>query len=169
MTACTGYYAVLHTQEVTGSSPAVSTKQFLISLEIRNCFCLYPQIVTRHFGVFRSTQTVTQKPRGQESTGEGRMELGVLGWLTASSPLMRFTCLLTEMVMFSTSKSVHSKASSSPRRRPVVRAPDGRPPAARAVLLQPDTGRSCPPAVFSSPAFPAMCCPAAGRCGRQCS
>ena len=28
----------LHTQEVTGSSPAVSTKKFLISLEIRNFF-----------------------------------------------------------------------------------------------------------------------------------
>ena len=40
--------------------------------------------------------------------------------LTTSTPLMRFTCLLTEMVMFSTSKSVHSRARSSPRRRPVV-------------------------------------------------
>ena len=67
----------LHTQEVTGSSPAVSTKQFLISHEIRNFFCLYPQIVTLHFGVFRMTQTVTQKPRGQESTGEGRMASSV--------------------------------------------------------------------------------------------
>ena len=38
MTACAGYYAVLHTQEVTGSSPAVSTKKFLISSEIRNFF-----------------------------------------------------------------------------------------------------------------------------------
>jgi len=28
----------LHTQEVTGSSPVVSTKKFLISLEIRNFF-----------------------------------------------------------------------------------------------------------------------------------
>lgn len=36
MTACTGYYAVLHTQEVAGSSPAVSAKKFLISNEIRN-------------------------------------------------------------------------------------------------------------------------------------
>ena len=33
--------------------------------------------VTRHFGVFRLTQTVTQKPRGQESTGEGRMASSV--------------------------------------------------------------------------------------------
>ena len=30
--------AILHTQEVTGSSPAVSTKKFLISSEIRNFF-----------------------------------------------------------------------------------------------------------------------------------
>ena len=67
----------LHTQEVTGSSPAVSTKKFLISYEIRNFFCLYPQIVTLHFGVFRLTQTVTQKPRDQESTGEGRMASSV--------------------------------------------------------------------------------------------
>ena len=77
MTACAGHYAVLHTQEVTGSSPAVSTKKFLISQEIRNFFRLCLQIVTRHFGVFRLTQTVTQKPRGQESTGEGRMASSV--------------------------------------------------------------------------------------------
>lgn len=31
-----------------------------------------------------------------------------------------------------------------------------RPPTVRAVLLQPDTGRSCPPAVSSSRAFPAL-------------
>ena len=77
MTARTSHYAVLHTQEVTGSSPAVSTKKFLISQEIRNFFCLCLQIVTRHFGVFRMTQTVTQKPRGQESAGEGRMASSV--------------------------------------------------------------------------------------------
>ena len=68
---------MLHTQEVTGSSPAVSTKKFLISCEIRNFFCLCPQIVTRNFCVFCMTQTVTQKPRGQESTGEGRMASSV--------------------------------------------------------------------------------------------
>ena len=39
----------------------------------------------RHFGVFRMTQTVTQKPRGQESTGEGRM--------ASSAPLSLFLCL----------------------------------------------------------------------------
>ena len=33
--------------------------------------------VTRHFGVFRLTQTLTQKPKGQESTGEGRMASSV--------------------------------------------------------------------------------------------
>ena len=33
--------------------------------------------VTLHFGVFRLTQTVTQKPRGRESTGEGRMASSV--------------------------------------------------------------------------------------------
>ena len=68
---------IIHTQEVTGSSPAVSTKKFLISYEIRNFFCLYSQIVTLYFGVFRLTQTVTQKPKDQESTGEGRMASSV--------------------------------------------------------------------------------------------
>ena len=43
MTACTSHYAVLHTQEVTGSSPAVSTKKFLISQEIRNFFRIWPE------------------------------------------------------------------------------------------------------------------------------
>ena len=33
--------------------------------------------MTRHFGVFRMTQTVTQKPSGQESTGEGRVASSV--------------------------------------------------------------------------------------------
>ena len=78
----------LHTQEVTGSSPAVSAKKFSVSQETGNFFCLYPQIVTRHFGVFRLTQTVTQKPRGQESTEEGRMAssvpLGLFLWATWS-------------------------------------------------------------------------------------
>ena len=90
MTACAGHYAVLHTQEVTGSSPAVSTKKFLISHEIRNFFLFMISKVTRYFGVFRMTQTVTQKPRGQESTGEGRMAssvplrlffVGYMAWL----------------------------------------------------------------------------------------
>ena len=44
--------------------------------------------VTRHFGVFRLTQTVTQKPRGQEGAGEGRMAssvpLGLFLWATWS-------------------------------------------------------------------------------------
>ena len=42
--------------------------------------------VTRYFGVFRMTQTVTQKPIGQESAGEGRMAssvpLGLFLWAT---------------------------------------------------------------------------------------
>ena len=37
--------------------------------------------VTRYFGVFRMTQTVTQKPIGQESAGEGRMASSVPLWL----------------------------------------------------------------------------------------
>ena len=35
------------------------------------------EIVTRDFCAFGLTQTVTQKPRGQESTGEGRMASSV--------------------------------------------------------------------------------------------
>ena len=49
-----------------------------------------------------------------------RMEFLVFGGLTTSSPLMRFTCFVTESILLSTSKSVHWRASSSPRRRPVV-------------------------------------------------
>ena len=45
---------------------------------------LCSQIMTRHFGVFCLTQTLTQKPRGQESTGEGRM--------ASSAPLPLFFC-----------------------------------------------------------------------------
>ena len=33
--------------------------------------------MTRQFDFFRMTQTVTQKPRNQESTGEGRMASSV--------------------------------------------------------------------------------------------
>ena len=76
----------LHTQEVTGSSPAVSTKKFLISQEIRNFFCLWGEIVTRYFSVFPSTQTVTQDTKGPESTGQERR-----GYTHRSCPLF---CLL---------------------------------------------------------------------------
>ena len=38
---------------------------------------IWLEIVTRYFCVFCLTQTVTQKPRGQESTGEGRMASSV--------------------------------------------------------------------------------------------
>ena len=51
---------------------------------------IWLEIVTRYFGVFRLTQTVTQKPRDQESAGEGRMAssvplrlffVGYMAWL----------------------------------------------------------------------------------------
>ena len=48
------------------------------------------------------------------------MEFGVLGVLMTSFPSCRATLLLIESVRFCTSKSSHRKASSSPRRRPVV-------------------------------------------------
>ena len=38
---------------------------------------IWLEIETRYFCVFRLTQTVTQKPRDQESTGEGRMASSV--------------------------------------------------------------------------------------------
>ena len=50
----------VHTQEVTGSSPVVSTKKFLISQEIRNFSSLCPYFVQCNFVAFRKTQTVTQ-------------------------------------------------------------------------------------------------------------
>ena len=49
-----------------------------------------------------------------------RTEFCVFGWLTTSSPLMRLTCLVIEIVLASISRSVHRSASSSPRRKPVV-------------------------------------------------
>ena len=52
MNSCAGYYAVLHTQEVTGSSPAVSTKKFLISQEIRNFFLFMPSSSDAAFSRF---------------------------------------------------------------------------------------------------------------------
>ena len=63
----------LHTQEVTGSSPAVSTKKFSVSQETGNFFCLWGYLIMYCACAFCVTQTLTQKPRGQESTGEGRM------------------------------------------------------------------------------------------------
>ena len=38
---------------------------------------IWLEIVTRYFRVFCLTQTLTQKPRGQESAGEGRMASSV--------------------------------------------------------------------------------------------
>ena len=174
MTACTSHYAVLHTQEVTGSSPAVSTKKFLISQEIRNFFLFMISKVTLHFGVFRLTQTVTQKPRGQESTGEGRM---------ASSVPLRLFCGLHGLaddaadgvggVTLHPLRGVGVGAEGKARvvvtqrtgqRLDVHAVLEGqrgegmsevvKPDVFRAVPLQPGTGRSCPPAVSSSLAFP---------------
>ena len=49
--------ALLHTQEVTGSSPVVSTKQFLITQEIRNCsFALRLKSYVKFF-IFSLTNT----------------------------------------------------------------------------------------------------------------
>ena len=49
-----------------------------------------------------------------------RIEFCVLGSDTTSSPLIRFTCLFTVSLRFSTSRSVQRSASSSPLRRPLV-------------------------------------------------
>ena len=58
----------VHTQEVTGSSPVVSTKKFLISQEIRN-FSLFSRLFMR-FDLPESflTPTVTPTAIGTEST-----------------------------------------------------------------------------------------------------
>ena len=57
MTACTGHYAVLHTQEVTGSSPAVSTTKKPWNHNGSEVFSLpFPgrkePLRLRYFGVF---------------------------------------------------------------------------------------------------------------------
>ena len=49
-------YAVLHTQEVTGSSPVVSTKKFLISQEIRNFSFYFFEICILVIVLVRSDQ-----------------------------------------------------------------------------------------------------------------
>ena len=68
----------------------INRKKFLISQEIRNFFLFVISKVTRHFGVFRLTQTAIQTPIGQESTGGGRMAssvslrlffVGYMAWL----------------------------------------------------------------------------------------
>ena len=62
-----------HTQEVTGSSPVVSTKEFLISQEIRNFSFLLCEIIGRFCGRFPPTQAVThtgKEQRETDSTGQ---------------------------------------------------------------------------------------------------
>ena len=131
--------------------------------------------VTRYFGVFRMTQTVTQKPRGQEGTGEGRM--------ASSVPLSLFLCLhrLTDDAADGVGGgALHSLrgvgVGAEGKARVVVAQRAGQRLDVHAVLegqrgegvsevvkayvfrtvpLQPGTGRSCPPAVSSSRAFPA--------------
>ncbi|WP_298735005.1 hypothetical protein, partial [uncultured Subdoligranulum sp.] len=49
----------LHTQEVTGSSPVVSTKKFLISQEIRNFSFYSPRKSLLKFSAFSPTNTLT--------------------------------------------------------------------------------------------------------------
>ena len=50
-----------------------------------------------------------------------KMELSVLGRVTTRSPASSFAaCLLTEMVLCSTSRSVHCRATSSPFRIPLT-------------------------------------------------
>ena len=56
----------LHTQEVTGSSPVVSTRKFLISCEIRNFSLYFIKIIRSYFFVFLLTQTVTHKRKRAE-------------------------------------------------------------------------------------------------------
>ena len=83
MTACAGHYAVLHTQEVTGSSPAVSTKKFLISDEIRNFFAYMAR--QRDAVFLRFSFDPNADPKA-EMTGEER--------IASSAPLPTiFLCL----------------------------------------------------------------------------
>ena len=62
----------VHTQEVTGSSPVVSTKKFLISQEIRNFSLFYVFLIWLDFSVFFKTPTVTPTAIGAKGLGSIR-------------------------------------------------------------------------------------------------
>ena len=65
-------YAVLHTQEVTGSSPVVSTKNHRNRL-IPVIFFRNPQLfMALNFFRFFKTHTLTHTGKGPESTGQGQ-------------------------------------------------------------------------------------------------
>ena len=72
----------LHTQEVTGSSPAVSTKKLLISLEIRSFFAYMVRKSDAAFLRFLLDPNADSKA---EMTGEERIAL--------SAPLPLFFCV----------------------------------------------------------------------------
>ena len=76
MTACAGQYAVLHTQEVTGSSPAVSTKKFLISQEIRNFFLFMPSNSDAAF--WRFSHDPNRDPKAERSGKHRRGADGII-------------------------------------------------------------------------------------------
>ena len=77
--------ALLHTQEVTGSSPVVSTKQFLISQEIRNCSFALREIVDHFFGPFSAgpSRDPCGKRNSQHRTGNSLPGTGCL-WVLAA-------------------------------------------------------------------------------------
>ena len=59
----------LHTQEVTGSSPVVSTKKFLISQEIRNFSLLCSSKSLLQNLTFALTNTLTNTAKAPYRTG----------------------------------------------------------------------------------------------------
>ena len=62
----------LHTQEVTGSSPVVSTKKFLISQEIRNFYLFYASKNFLQNLAFAPTNTLTNTAIVPHRTGQHR-------------------------------------------------------------------------------------------------
>ncbi len=62
----------LHTQEVTGSSPVVSTKKFLISQEIRNFSLYFPVKSSLKNLTFALTNTLTNTAIVPYRTGQHR-------------------------------------------------------------------------------------------------
>ena len=66
----------LHTQEVTGSSPAVSTKKFLISQEIRNFFLFMPSNSDAAF--WRFSLDPNRDPKAERSGKHRRGADGII-------------------------------------------------------------------------------------------
>ena len=67
---------------------------------------------------FSGVLLVFLRPAACWEMGRMRTEFCVLGWLTASSPLIRFTCFVMEIVLFSMSRSARGRRGVHPAAGP---------------------------------------------------